>query len=99
MISLETRHLLGLLVGFRGSEFEQEFRFHFFQATSVEQAYGLGAIDYLPGERALCCVAYKKNTRIAAPEIVLQVVEHSAASAHTRTRHDDRPASYLVDGD
>src|SRR5690348_4734332 len=43
-------------------------------------------------------IADEDNARFGSPEIVLQVMPNATAGRHTRSRHDDGAARYLIDG-
>src|SRR5690606_34846538 len=57
----------------------------------------IGTVDQAAAERSLALVADDHHPRLAAPEVVPQVVQDAAAGAHAAAGDDQGAAAHLVD--
>jgi len=64
----------------------------------TKELYVLGSIDDLSRNRARGGKSDEDHRRFLPPQIVPQMVADPASCTHARTGHDDRAASYSVEG-
>ena len=85
------------LVGVSGKSVDRMNRAAYWNLFT-EEPHMLGAIDDLPRNRARGSKTDEDDRRFFPPQIVSQMVSDPPSRTHARTGHDDRAASYSVDG-
>ena len=58
----------------------------------------LGTIHELPSQTAFCLIAGKYDGTILTPQVVFQMMEHTARVSHAAGRNDDHWAWHVIDG-